>query len=55
MLFKPSYTTDNNNSRKLNWSLLSGNPNAISILEKNLDKVNLDSLSMNPNPIHFIL
>jgi hypothetical protein len=33
---------------------LSKNPNAIHILEKNLDKVKWDNLSSNPNAIHII-
>jgi hypothetical protein len=34
------------------WLSLSSNPNAIHILEKNLDKVSWMSLSLNPNAIH---
>ena len=37
---------------KIDWNGLSKNPNAIHILEKNLDKVNWDRLSCNPNAIH---
>ena len=33
---------------------LSANPNAIHLLEKNLDKVDLDILSANPNAIHLL-
>ena len=29
-----------NNQEKINWKYLSGNPNAIHLLEKNLDKIN---------------
>ena len=36
---------------KLNWSYLSRNPNAIHLLENNLDKVNWKFLSKNPNAI----
>jgi hypothetical protein len=50
MLFKPLYT-DNENSHKISWSLLSLNPNAIPILETNLDKINWLYLSRNPNAI----
>ena len=39
---------------KLNWDELSSNPNAIHILEKNLDKVDWHWLSSNPNAIHII-
>jgi len=39
---------------KLDWKMLSRNPNAISILEKNLDKVNWEILSSNPNAIHIL-
>ena len=35
----------------LDWDVLSLNPNAIPILEKNLDKVNWSNLSSNPNAI----
>jgi hypothetical protein len=38
----------------LDWKMLSRNPNAISILEKNLDKVNWEILSSNPNAIHIL-
>ena len=34
---------------KVDWYMLSGNPNAIPILEKNLDKVNWGWLCVNPN------
>ena len=33
----------------LDWDVLSSNPNAIPILEKNLDKVHWSNLSSNPN------
>jgi hypothetical protein len=44
---------DNN---KLNWNLLSFNPYAISLLEKNIDKINWYGLSgnSNPNAIHLL-
>ena len=38
----------------LNWCALSQNPNAISIIEKNLDKVIWEDLSMNTNAIHIL-
>ena len=39
---------------KLAYGGLSINPNAIPILEKNLDKVNWFRLSGNPNAIHIL-
>ena len=45
MLFKPLYT--HNENSKVNWKTLSFNPNAIPILENNLDKVDWIYLSMN--------
>jgi len=33
---------------------LSANPNAIHILEKNMDKINWQQLSANPNAIHIL-
>ena len=36
---------------KINWFYLSRNPNAIPILEKNLDKIDWICLSANPNAI----
>jgi len=38
----------------VNWSRLSRNPNAIPILEQNLNKVNWVYLSANPNAIHIL-
>jgi hypothetical protein len=40
----------NLDSNKINWSALSSNtaPEAISILESNIDKINWDCLSANP-------
>ena len=38
----------------MNWFLLSKNPNAIHILEKNLNKVYWSDLSENPNAIHLL-
>ena len=38
----------------MNWWYLSENPNAIPILEKNLDKVDWCALSKNPNAIHLL-
>ena len=37
---------------KINWTRLSLNPNAIHILEQNLDKIDWYNLSLNPNAIH---
>ena len=39
---------------KLYWAYLSGNPNAIPILEKTLDKVVWKNLSENPNAVHIL-
>ena len=39
---------------QLNWSSLSFNPNAIQLLEQNLDKVCWRPLSSNPNAIHIL-
>ena len=39
---------------KIGWDWLSLNPNAIHILEQNLDKINWDCLSFNPNAIHLL-
>ena len=49
MIGKPFYNIIDDG--KVNWSKLSENPNAIHILEKNLDKVNWGCLSVNPNAI----
>jgi hypothetical protein len=35
---------------EINWKGLSLNPSAFPLLEKNMDKINWDSLSFNPNP-----
>ena len=39
---------------KLDWYCLSGNPNAIYLLEANPDKIRWSSLSRNPNAIHLL-
>jgi len=39
---------------KVSLCVLSRNPNAIHILEQNLDKVRWDYLSINPNAIHLL-
>ena len=41
---------------KLDWEFLSGNPNAIHLMEKkkNLDKIDWGLLSGNPNAIHLL-
>ena len=38
----------------MDWYQLSANPDAISILEQNIDKINWDSLSFNPNAISLL-
>ena len=44
-----------NNLDKINWRSLSSNPNAIEMLEKNLDKVYYWSeLAENPNAMHLL-
>ena len=40
--------------KEVNWKWLSLNPNAIHLLEKNLDKVDWDLLSSNENAIHIL-
>ena len=49
-MFKPEYILIC--PEKINWEYLSLNPNAIELLEKNLDKVDWEHLSLNPNAIH---
>jgi hypothetical protein len=39
---------------KLNWAYLSKNPNAIQLLEENLDKIDWNSLCSNPNSIQLL-
>ena len=39
---------------KIDWPALSVNPNAISILEKNIDKIHWYNLSVNPNAIRIL-
>jgi hypothetical protein len=39
---------------QINWVGLSSNPNAIHMIENNLDKVDWETLSMNPNAIHIL-
>ena len=39
---------------KVSWANLSSNPNAIHLLEQNLDKVNWFYLSCNQNAIHLL-
>ena len=38
----------------LDWICLSGNPNAIDLLEQNPNKIHLTSLCQNPNAIHIL-
>jgi hypothetical protein len=42
------------NPDKIDWDMLSTNPNAIHLLEANPDKINMCWLSENPNAIHLI-
>ena len=39
---------------KIDWSWLSGNPNALSLLEQNQDKICWNYLSGNKNAIHLL-
>ena len=39
---------------KINWSELSSNPNAIHLLENNMDKIKWRALSENQNSIHLL-
>ena len=39
---------------KLDWEMLSSNPNAIHLLEQNPDKIDWNKLSWNPNAIHLL-
>lgn len=39
---------------EIDWEMLSENSNAISLLEKNPEKINWDNLSQNPNAIHLL-
>jgi hypothetical protein len=39
---------------KINWQLLSKNPNAIHLLEENLDKIKWHIFSGNPNSIYLL-
>ena len=45
---KPEYL------EKVKWDVLSENPNAIHLLEKNMDEVVWKELSKNPNAIHLL-
>ena len=42
------------NLDKVDWSMLSKNPNAINILENNKDKICWYNIAKNPNAIHLI-
>jgi hypothetical protein len=42
------------NPDKINWYMLSQNPNAIHMLEKNQDRIDWGMLSQNPNAIHML-
>jgi hypothetical protein len=50
ILFQPKYIPTD----KVMWVWLSGNQNAIPILEQNLDKIHLTHLSSNPNAIDLL-
>ena len=52
MIGKPFYNIIDTN--KVKWDYLSANPNAIPILEQNLDKMEWVSLSENPNALHLL-
>jgi hypothetical protein len=39
---------------KIDWMCLSVNPNAIHLLEKNLDEIYWEGLSLNPNAINLL-
>ena len=43
-----------NLSEKIDWHGFSRNPNAIHLLEKNLDNINWDALSQNPEAFHLL-
>src|SRR5438046_1526983 len=45
---------DNIIDKDIYWTWLSENPNAIHLLEKNIDKINSDWLSLNPKAIHLL-
>ena len=50
MAFKPIYKLlDWISEDKLNWNMLSANPNAIQLLEKHPEKINWKRLSKNPD------
>ena len=40
--------------QKLDWRNLSANPNAIGLLEQNIDKIDWANLSLNPNAINLL-
>ena len=40
--------------RSSDWPMLSQNPNAIHLLEQNIDKIDWGMLSSNPNAIHLL-
>ena len=42
------------NLDKINWKLLSSNPNAINLLSANLDKIDWEELSNNKNAIQLL-
>ena len=50
LMVKPIYIVN----PKVSWANLSRNPNAICLLEQNLDKVDWFWLSQNPNAMHLL-
>ena len=48
------YYINEKNPEKINWDVLSTNPNAIELLKKNPEKINWGSLSENPNAIELL-
>jgi hypothetical protein len=42
------------NQSKINWTYLSGNPNAIELLKDNQTKINWTLLSINPSAIELL-
>ena len=54
LLFFKIEEIENNYFNKINWNLLSMNPNAIKLLINNIDKINWNSLSSNPNIHDFV-
>jgi len=49
-MFKPKFILN----KDINWYNLSSNPNAIHLLEQNIDKISWNALSENPNAINLL-